>query len=191
MPKPIFLPEKPDFTPERLPPEYLKAIGELVVAHSFLDMQIQAAIHGLARMDTEYGTAVTTHMTGPNRLSALESVAEITLDDMNKLLQLEDLITEARDSSSQRAGYVHAYWCRDADTNEVYAVREAARTGLEIKISKPRAADIVRAARTTSKLGLRVWEFVFELGVLPAIPGPRPRGHKVKRKRKEARKARK
>ena len=191
MAKPTFLPDKPDFTPANIPPEYLKAIGELVVASAFLDAQIQAAIHGLARMDTEYGTALTIHMTGPNRLSALESVAEITLEDMNKLLELEDLIEEARVSSSRRAGYVHASWCRNPDTNEVYAVREAARTGLEIKISKPRVTDIVREARTTSELGLRVFLFVHEVGMLPAIPSPRPRGHKVKRKRKEARKARK
>ena len=188
MAKPTFLPDKPDFTPANIPPEYLQAIGHLVVASSFLEMNLQAAIHGLARLDREYGAALTTHMTGPNRLSALESVAELTLNDIPKIIEVEDIIGEVRNSSASRADYVHAFWCRDEETNEVYTYREVSRTGLDVKISRPSAAAITREARAATKLGIKLWSFVHDAGLLPASP-IRPRGHKIKRKRKKFRKS--
>ena len=82
-----------DFDPRNLPEEFLTQIGLAITCASQTEDMFAMAIMGCAGLDSEYGGAVTTHMTMPLKFSVLRSVAEIRLE-VGQLDQLDDLLED-------------------------------------------------------------------------------------------------
>ena len=66
---------------------------------------IQEAIAGCARVNMEIGRALTTHMTAPLRIDVLRALAEITVDDLDVLDELDELIDQFN-AAAKKSGTV-------------------------------------------------------------------------------------
>ncbi|MGJ0395213.1 MAG: hypothetical protein ACR65U_03145 [Methylocystis sp.] len=83
-----------DFAPHNLPQELLAAIGLMTASAAQTESIVESAIHGCLGIDFEYGMSVTTHMAMPQKFSALRSSAEIRIDDLDALDELDDIISD-------------------------------------------------------------------------------------------------
>ena len=123
-----------DFDPRNLPPELLNAIGLAVAALAQTEEVIEMAISGCLGLDAEIGAAVTTHMSAPLRFSVLKSVAGIKIDDLDVLDELDKQITELEIAFRKRNDIIHNQWARDPDTNDLFNLKERARTRYEMNL---------------------------------------------------------
>lgn len=111
-----------DFDPRNLPPEYLAAIGLVTTTWSQTDHTVEMLIAALLGIDAEYGLAVTTHMAQPLRDSVARAAAEIRIDDLDALDELDQLLDRVKEAADRRNGIAHQTWCRHPVTGDVYRV---------------------------------------------------------------------
>lgn len=149
---------------------------------------IQDAIAGCCGVDIEYGRAITVHMPMPLRLSVLRSVAEIRIDDIAVLDELDDHIEQIEDCIRRRNGLAHRVWCQHPETGALFTVKEEARTRLEVELL-PMDVDQVEAdADFIYQVGIQFFVFQGRHGLRPTLPAKhRPRAHKSKAARKKLR----
>jgi hypothetical protein len=178
-----------DFDPRNLPQEYLTAIGIAVASSAQTESVIELAIAGCLGVDQEYGAAITTHMAAPLRFSVLRSVAEIKIDDLDALDELDDLLAEAETAGVKRNGIAHHSWCHNPKTGEVFTVKEVARTSYSMDLI-PMPIDKVKAdAEFIYQIGMKLMLFIQNNGIMPANTPLRNRFHKTKPERKKRREA--
>lgn len=174
-----------DFEPANLPAAWLSVIGLVIANAAQTESILQEAIGGCLGIDREYTGAVTAHMANPLRDSVLRSVAEIRLNDLDRLDELDDILDNIKIALDKRNAIAHCCWCRDPVNGRVYTVKQTARVRLledlvEMSLEKLRAdADFIY------KAGLELMAFLSDYSLLPAIPtAPRPRDHKSRKVRK-------
>ncbi len=152
-----------DFTPYNLPEEYLTAIGIVSTATAQTEDILQNAIAGLLKVDIEVGWAVTTHMANPLRDSCLRSLAEIQIDDLDTLDELDLLLDDIKAAFAKRNNIVHNLWCHDINTKEIYTVVTSARTRLEVDITKVDLQSIGEAATSMYTAGINLQNFSWKM----------------------------
>jgi hypothetical protein len=177
-----------DFDPRNLPQDLLAAIGLMTTSAAHTETWIDEAIAGCLGLDVEYGRAVTTHLTMPLRFSILRSAAEIRIDDLDALDELDALLDRIEKAFEKRNAVVHHMWCRDPETGSVVMVKETARRRVEIE-RIPMSADQVKSdALLVYEVGMDLLSFLRAHNLMPLLPtAPRPRGHKSKEERKKRR----
>ena len=180
---------KYDYSPYNLPPEILRAIGLLIACSAQTEDIFKSAVAGCLGLDYEYGVAATTHMPMPLRLSVLRSAAEIRIDDLDILDELDDLIGLIEEAFSKRNAVAHHQWCSDPQAGETFTVKETARTSVQVDLLPMTVDKIESDALFIYDTGLKLFKFLNVRGLQPPIPsGRRPRAHKRKAVRKERRK---
>lgn len=178
-----------DFDPNNLPQEVLEAIGLAIACGAQTEDILSAAIGGCLGVDAEYMMAVTTHMTQPLKFSVLRSVAEIRIDDLNDLDELDRLLDSLDKAMRKRHEIAHTSWCRDPDTDELFRIKQVARTRLEADRIPITVESIRRDAEAIYAAGLELMTFLVDRNLYPSLPtAPRPRFHKSKAQRKKRRK---
>jgi hypothetical protein len=176
-----------DFDPRNLPEKLRAAIGLMTTAAAQTEGAVEWAIAGCLGIDTEYGAAVTTHMAMPLRFSALRSAAEIRIDDLDALDELDNLIEELEEAFNKRNAIVHHTWCRDPTNGDVFTVKATARTSVVLDLV-PMSIDGVKSdALFMYHAGMKVMSFLMRHRLVPAPTPLRPRGHKNKAARKKRR----
>lgn len=179
-----------DFDPRNLPASYRKAIGLVAASSAQTEAVMQYAICAFLGVDAEYGWAVTAHMNATMRDQVLRATAEIRIDDLDALDQLDDLMERIGTANGKRNGHVHAEWCRDPKTDNVYAATIKARGRVESSLVKVAVDEIEADAKLIYDLGIELMNFVHAMGLEAPLPPPiRPRGHKSKAARKQRRKS--
>ena len=176
-----------DFDPRNLPYDLLAAIGLMTTSAAQTEGIIEMAIAGCAGIDAEYGMAVTTHMTSPLRDSVLRSVAEIRIDDLDALDELDKLLDAINDALIKRNAVVHHTWCRDTKTGKTFTVKETARTRLESELLPMSVDQVKRDALFVYEAGINLLTFLIRHKLTPKAMTFRPRGHKSKAARKKRR----
>jgi hypothetical protein len=179
-----------DFDPRNLPHDLLAAIGLMTTSAAQTEDCVESAIAGCLGVDFEYGKAVTTHMTAPLRDSVLRSVAELKIDDLDALDELDQLLDNVNDANTKRNAVVHHAWCRDPETGAVFTHRETSRTRFESDLL-PMSVDQVKSdALFVYEAGMALYSFLMAHKLLPPFPPEdRFRGHKSKAARKKRREA--
>jgi hypothetical protein len=178
-----------DFDPRNLPQEYLTAIGVAVASSAQTESVIELAIAGCLGVDQEYGAAITTHMAAPLRFSVLRSVAEIKIDDLDALDELDELLVEAETAGVKRNAIAHHSWCWNSKTREVFTVKEVARTSYTMDLI-PMPIDAVKSdAEFIYQIGMKLMMFIQKHGIMPDTTPLRNRFHKTKPERKKRREA--
>ena len=177
-----------DWNPYNLPQDLLEAIGQVTACFAQSEQTLSDAVAGCAGLDFEYGKALTTHMPMPLRFSALRSVAEIHIDDLDALDELDELLDQFDLAIQKRNAVAHNSWCRDPETNELFTLKETARTRLEADLL-PMTVDHVKSdALFIYEVGMKLFVFLRNHRLLPSIPDtPRARQHKSKAARKKRR----
>jgi len=176
-----------DFDPRNLPSELTSAIGLAITSFAQTEQFIQGAIAGCCGLDHEYGLAVTVHMSMPLRLSVLRSVAEIRIDDLDVLDQLDNHIEQIEQCVTKRNYMAHRTWCRHPKTGEILTIKEEARSRLEVKFVTMSIEQVRLDAVFIYEAGISFYSFLHANGLIPALPSGRPREHKSKAARKKRR----
>jgi hypothetical protein len=177
-----------DFDPRNLPQKLLAAIGLMTASAAQTENCVDTAIAGCLGIDVEYGQAVTTHMTAPLRDSVLRSAAEIRIDDLDALDELDALLDTINEAFKKRNAVVHHAWCRDPETNAVFTVKETARTRVETDLLPMSVDSVERDALFVYQAGMDLYSFLMRHSLFPPFqPADRFRGHKSKAARKKRR----
>jgi len=179
-----------DFDPHNLPQDVLSAIGLAVASAAQTESIIARAIAGCAGVDVEYGAAITTHMNAPLRDGVLRAVAEIRIDDLDVLDDLEIIMDHIKDVVlPKRNAVAHNSWCQDPDTGELFMVRETARGSVDAELIPMTVDKIKSDAALIYNAGMELVTFLSLHGLHPTFPPTkRSRAHKTKAARKKRRK---
>jgi hypothetical protein len=179
-----------DFNPYSLPPAFLKAIGLVTATTGQTENQIEGFIAGCLGIDVEYGMAVTLHMTMPQRFSVSRAAAEIRIDDLDALDELDNLLDRAEKAFERRNGVVHHQWSFEPSTGRVFLVKESARKRVESDVIEMTLKELNETAKDMYDVGMSLYGFSKKHGLLPSFPaGLRPRHHKSRAARKKRREA--
>jgi len=178
-----------DFDPRNLPSELHAAIGLAITNFAQTEEFVQEAIAGCLGVDFEYGKAVTIHMAMPLRFSVLRSVAEIRIDDLDVLDELDHHIEQIEECVRRRNIIAHRQWCRHPETGQLFTLKEGARARLEIDLLPMKIEKVLEDADFIYDAGMAFFQFIGMLGLMPIIPDEaRPRAHKSKEERKKRKK---
>lgn len=179
-----------DFNPYSLPANILRAIGLVTTAAGQTEDAIDQLIAGCLGIDFEYGMSVTLHMTMPQRFSVVRAAAEIRLDDLNALDELDDLVDRAEKAYERRNSVVHHQWCIEPKTGHVFVIKESARKRVESNVLHMTSPMVEEIASEIYQVGLAIYLFAKNHSLLLPIPSnPRPRHHKSRTERKKRRAA--
>lgn len=177
-----------DFDPRNLPEDMLAALGLAVACSSQTQYMVEAAIWGCLGLDTEYGMAVTTHMSNPLRMNTLKAAAEIKLDSPDLLDELDELLINVKNALDRRNEYSHQSWAMDHETGELFASKISARGSVNADLLLQSVNKIKVEALKIYDAGMALWLFLDRNNLIPPNPAFRPRGHKTKAARKKNRK---
>lgn len=159
-----------DFSPDNLPEGYLEAIG-LVTAHwAQAEWALKTLIGSCLGVDILYAQAVTTHMPAPLRDSVARAVAEIRIEDLDVLDELDDILDRLNNAAVLRNNAAHRSWCRDQATGQVFAVVETARGSIKSELV-PVSVDQIKAdAAEINRATLALISFLSRNGLDPIFP---------------------
>lgn len=178
-----------DFQPSNIPSEYLEAIGLITLSSSHTEHVVEWGIASCAGIDVEKGMAVTTHMPGPLRDNVLRSLAEIAIEDLDALDELDNILDRLKTATVARNKYVHNSLCVEPKTGNVYLSTSQARGSVQTESIPVSPEDIKSAASEIYSLGLELLQFFISVRLQPIMPPDiRPRAHKTKAARKKRRK---
>ncbi|MCR9214900.1 MAG: hypothetical protein NXI13_14375 [Proteobacteria bacterium] len=174
-----------EFDPNRLPNEYLTAIGRVAACAAQTDDIISIAISSCLKVDLEYGGAITTHMNGPLKDSVLRAVAEISIDDLDALDELDNILDQISEAQSKRNRIVHQLWGIHPD-GSIISLNHKARGSYKLETKKISETEITEDAEFIYDAGLKLMAFLIEQNLYPeSIPPNRARFHKTKSSRKK------
>ena len=178
-----------DYDPHNLPREILAAIGLVATCASQTEGIIEMAIGGCLGVTVEYAAAVTSHMNAPMRDQTLRAAAEIKLDDLDALDELDRIMDSVNASFARRNLYLHNMIGADP-SGKIFATSITARGSVDVDIV-PLTADSIRKDATAIYVaGMELMSFMRKHKILPKFPSAhRPRDHKTRAARKKRRKA--
>ena len=183
--------EEFDFDPRNLPVQLLEAIGLVSTNSAQTENVLKQTLTGLLDIDIEYGGAVTTHMTAPLRFDVIRAVAEIKLEEIDDLDELDILLDHCKLGFDERNAIVHNSWCMHPMTGETYIVKETARESYKMGLVPMEDTEVRMHADYIYWAGMDLWEFLIRMKLLPAFPPEgRFKDHKSKAARAKARKTR-
>jgi hypothetical protein len=125
-------------------------------------------------------------MAMPLRFSVLKSVAEIRIDDLDALDELDELIAKAEDAGNRRNAIAHHSWCHDPKTGEIFTVKETARSSYSMDLIPMTIDKVESDAEFIYEVGMEFMAFMKFNNIRPPIPPSRNRFHKTKPERKSA-----
>jgi hypothetical protein len=168
-----------DFDPRNLPQDLRAAIGLMTTSAAQTESVVEMAIACCLDIGFEYGKAVTTHMAMPLRFSSLRAAAELRIDDLNALDELDDILDVVEKAFDKRNAVVHHTWCRDPHTGEVFTVKDTARTSVRTDLIPMMVDQVESDALFVYQAGMMLMAFLAKHGLkLKFPPAPRPRAHK-------------
>jgi hypothetical protein len=178
-----------DFGPDSLPPGILQAIGLVVAASAQTEHTVEMAIGSFLNIDVEYASALTTHMAAPLRDQVARAIAEIRIDDLDALDQLDVVLDGINTAFAKRNAIVHNTWCIGPD-GRVFTVKTTARGRVESDLIEMTIDQVKADADLIREAGLALISFMIDYDFEATFPsGPRFRAHKSKAARKKRREA--
>jgi hypothetical protein len=174
-----------DYDPRNLPREILAAIGLIATCSSQTEGIVEMVIGGCLGVTVEYAASVTSHMNAPMRDRTLRAAAEIRLDDLDALDELDRILDAVNAAFSKRNLYLHKMIGADPK-GKIFATSITARGSVDVEII-PLTADIIRKdAMAIYAAGMDLISFMGKYKLTPKFPSePRSRAHKTKAARKK------
>ena len=174
-----------NWDPRKLPREIKEAIGLVNANFAQTEEFLQTAIAGSAGLDMEIGLAITLHMPMPLRFDVLRAVAEITINDVSVLDELDEHIAQYELAIKNRNAVAHNRWCVDPKTAEVFTSKFSARGTLRADLLPMPIKQILADAEFIYDVGMSFFVFLKLNKLLPATVKRPSRFHKMKAQRKK------
>ena len=144
------------------------------------------AIAGACGLDVLYGAAVTTHMPMPLCHQVLKASAEIRIDDLDILDELDKQLEAISAATDLRNNIAHNSWAKEIGTDRIGYVKITARPSVDSNFVPVSIEKIEADALTIYQTGMNFMTFITLIGLLPKLPTAiSPRGHKTARARKK------
>jgi hypothetical protein len=100
---------RPQITLDHIPEEHLRGIGLVALAWSYLEGAVERVIWRLARLNDHRGQAMTTHMSMPARVNAMNALASHEFPSENQTAELEKIGNHIiKNLAPKRNGIVHS-----------------------------------------------------------------------------------
>ena len=152
-----------------LPKTFLPAIGNLMVAHAFLDSSLQKAIFAMSNVDFSIGISLLSDAMTSRKSDIFKNLARVTehkLESLCKMLVLADLVDEL---STKRNVFAHHLpdWA-NADGTEIGYFKDVNKTSSQIRVLPPVVAtkqSILTLATELENVGL--WLNMFIPSTMP------------------------
>ena len=178
-----------DFDPLNIPADILQAIGLVAVSSAQTENVVEMAIGGCLGIMAHWGAAITAHMSVPLRDHVLRSIAQIRVDNLDHLDELDRLLDDINDAFKKRNLYLHSPIARDYETNQCFVAKVESRGELSSELIPTSVDQIKKDADIIRQAGLDLVAFMDGLGMSPTFPDrPDYRAHKTKAARKKRRK---
>jgi hypothetical protein len=179
-----------DYDPRNLPQDVLAGVGLIAAASAQTESVVEMGIAGCLGLDAIYGLAITTHMNAPLRDHVLRAVAEIRIDDLDALDELDKLLDNITAVFAKRNQYVHRTWCMHPETGAVFTASITARSIVDAELIPMPIDRIKRDATSIYDAGMALMSFLMKNELLAPLPKvPRDSAHKTKAARKKRREA--
>lgn len=178
-------PDDLDYDPRNIPPEFLRAIGLVAACQAQTDHIVEMAIIGCLGVQSQYGLSVTTHMNGPQRDHLLRAVAEIRIDNLDALDELDRILDAIKTTAKKRHSAVHNQWGISPSEDKVYTSKITARGSLQAETIPITVKEIEEDALAIYGAGIRLIEFLMANKLIPSVGPHASRAHKSKAARKK------
>jgi hypothetical protein len=176
-----------DYDPHNLPQDILAAIGFVATCSSQTEGIVEMAIGGCLGVTVEYAAAVTTHMNAPMRDQTLRAAAEIRLDDLDALDELDRILDAVNAAFSKRNLYLHKMIGTDPQ-GKIFSTSITARGSVDVEIIPLTVASILKDGMAIYEAGMNLMSFMGRHKLSPKFPtAHRSRAHKRKAARKKRR----
>ena len=175
-----------NFDPLKLPPDILEALGLIIATSSQTERVIEMAICGCLKVSANYGPAITAHMTAPLRDHVLRSVAQLAIDDLDTLDELDQLLDDIKVAIAKRNLYVHNPIGREETRNKFYAAKIEARGEVDSESIPISAQQIKADAIAILEKGLKLMTFLMRFDLLAKFPPLSRIAHKKQRRRERS-----
>jgi len=177
-----------DFNPNSLPSAFLKAIGEVTANAAQTEHIVEMAIAGTVGADMEYGGALTTHMSAPLRDDVLRSIAQIRINDLDWLDELDELLDSVHEAQKKRNKIIHNSWCIEPESKDVFRLAISSRGSFEMELIPMTVPEIEEISALIYSAGINLLGFIRDKGLMPPEPpADRPRFAKDRKTRKARR----
>lgn len=174
-----------DWNPYSLPRETRDAIGLVNASFAQSEEMLQHAIAGCAGLDAEIGLAITLHMPMPLRFDVLRAVAEIRINDVAVLDELDEHLAQYDLTIKKRNAVAHNRWCIDPKTGEVFTSKYSARGSLKAELIPMAVEQILADAKFIYDVGMSFFVFLKLNNLMPSTVERPNRFHKMKAQRKK------
>ena len=174
-----------DSDPRNIPSDYLKAIGLVAACSAQTESILELGITGCLGLESQYGMAITTHMSGPQRDNALRAAAEIRIDDLDALDELDRILDNIKNTVKKRHSTVHNQWGYSPSEDRVYTAHITARGSVRGDLVPMKLEEIEADALAIYEAGIDLLRFLIALDLTPNIGPWQPRHHKSKEARKK------
>jgi len=156
-----------EFDPQKLPADFLSALGLTIASAAYADAVIVDAIGALAGLSLAENIAITSHMTGPVRADVVRTLAEDKIPDLNLRTEFLSRFNRLIESLKKRHLYAHALWFQDRQRTGIQFVSYSARGSIGVRSEFVTVATASDAAAAMRHATLDVSEFLIVHGFLP------------------------
>lgn len=174
-----------EFNPNKLPDDYLRAIGLVISCASQTEEIMRSFLGALLGADIIETVALGTHMSLPMKDDIIRAVVELNAPSASAVDEVDDILDNIRAAMQLRNEVAHNAFAIHPDSGEIYSLREKARGSLQAEIKPVKVEELLAVADQVYGAGMALQEYMIKSGV-----GPRMREKQLREPLNRKKKAR-
>jgi hypothetical protein len=156
-----------EFDPHKLPNDYLKAIGLVIVAANETESVLREFIGALLGIDNIESVALCTQMPFSLKNQIARALNELKASSASELDSLDDILDRIDQAMDRRNAIAHSSFPIHPDTGQVFRFKEKARGALSADLIEVSAEEIAEIAKEIHEAGLALISFMIERNLGP------------------------
>lgn len=146
-----------------VPPEHLRAIGQVTVNFSILAGTISSFVWGMISTDQMLGQTITAELSFRNLVGLLSSMYKYRINDEERIAELEGLLNRALYAEEQRNIITHSFWTVGDKAETITRVKTTAKKarGLLHQFEQMTVEDLDRIADLAGDVAAEIQQFRF------------------------------
>jgi hypothetical protein len=156
-----------DFDPNNLPPDYLQAIGLVIVCAAQTESIVGDFIGVLLDIDNIDALALTTQMSAQLRDHVARALIELKTQQTSIVDDVDDLLDAISQASDRRNTIAHAAFAKHPETGQIFSHRLRARGNLQLELKPISIEEIQAIAAEVYDAGMNLMQFMASVGLQP------------------------